>query len=493
MKNALERGLKRSSEGCPEKIDCAETSFNVNFNFRYNSHGSTLCSFLLPTFHPDKALLEVNIRMSFSSPTLSLCHPDIHVPVTRRSLKNSVTFPLSSEHIHIVLNDASRALLNTIVPNPSSLEHFIFLPQTVDNMEKQRRALQFFIQQSRSNQMSFHFMSDLEHHLTNLTNLRLENLVYGGGRIDIVDEIILPNIHRLLYLDCLLSCEAHSRLRMSLPNAPLHALEDVNVTFITIGDQHSFTSIVHARYSFGHVDPPQRLPPLRLDTMSHLEPMTKIDMGSICISADAFISIMRQSRTTLTEASFFVTFAPISTLLQQQHMDPVIMRVLTDLCLRLVDTSHSPNFIHLIHLPAIISLWVDWADRNHPFKWDPALYTQWLSHSSTTLKKLVLVDLPDHNRISCRSNRPRSDYSKLEELMRSVPNIKSLSLPPGIHVALPILIDMANGGLLRHLNSFSLAVDGKTNNVVNMLRARNKAGPSSLCIPIAHSILQRHM
>ncbi|KAF8891493.1 hypothetical protein CPB84DRAFT_1848977 [Gymnopilus junonius] len=407
-----------------------------------------------------------------------LQQPDIIIPVTRRSLENSITFPLSAEHIRIVLNNTSRDLLNAVILNPSSLEHFIFLPGAVDNMEHQLEAFRFIIRWSVVDKFSFHFVSALDHHGINLANVRIENLLFGGGGIDILDEIILPNVHRLLYVDCILSLEAHSRFRSYLPDASLQVVEDINVTFVSIGTQPASTLIIHTRYSFGHVDPPPCLPPL--DTMSHLRVMKKIDMGSLSMSPDVFMAMARLSCDTLMDAFFYVTFVPESTL----QTEPIIMRKLTKLRIRLIDTSNNSNFVNLIHLPAIRSLWVEWGDNNFPFKWDLALYTRWLSYSSNTLTQLLLTDFPLSNRIQCGPNQPQSDNSKLEALFRMLPNLKSLSLPPGIHVVFPILVQLATGSLLPCLNSLSISTNGGSDDIFNMVHLRNEAGLSSGYSPI---------
>ncbi|KAF8888471.1 hypothetical protein CPB84DRAFT_1466722 [Gymnopilus junonius] len=183
---------------------------------------------------------------------------------------------------------------------------------------------------------------------------------------------------------------------------------------------------------------------------------------------------------TLTDAFFYVTFVPESIL----QTEPIIMRKLTNLRIRLIDTSSNSNFVDLIHLPAIKSLWVEWGDNNFPFKWDPALYTRWLSYSSNTLIQLLLTDFPLSNRIQCGPNQPQFDYSKLEALLRALPNLKSLSLPPGIQVAFPILVQLVTGGLLPRLNSLSIAMNGSSDDVFHMVHLRNKAGPSSRYSPI---------
>ncbi|KAF8901386.1 hypothetical protein CPB84DRAFT_1777732 [Gymnopilus junonius] len=161
------------------------------------------------------------------------------------------------------------------------------------------------------------------------------------------------------------------------------------------------------------------------------------------------------------------------------------MRSLTSLHLRLINTKHFPTFLLPIHLPALTSLWVEWADQQHPFEWDAALpsYTHWLSispSSSNTLEQLLFMDLSisptlcAHIHSGSSSNLLLPDYTQLETLLRAVPKLKSLFLPPGIRVPLPILAQMANGDLLSRLESLSLAMLRDPDIVFNMVRSRNR-------------------
>ncbi|KAF8879761.1 hypothetical protein CPB84DRAFT_1793052, partial [Gymnopilus junonius] len=313
----------------------------------------------------------------------------------------------------------------------------------------------------------------------------MEDLIYGRGMIDIVNEIILPNIDRLHYLDCLLPATTHSQLLENLPEPSLLALADLNITFVRVNGSNAMNTF----------------PPL--SAILPLQPVMNIDLGAVSISLDQFMTMIHQSRDTLVRGFFCITGSahqpeqhpspyhvqhpppPPSQQRQQQiQIQPIQMRLLASLHLRLINTNHFPTFLLPIHLPVLTSLWVEWSDQQHPFEWDAALpsYTHWVSITplSNTLEQLLLMDLSISPALCARvhggssSSLPLPDYTQLESLLRAVPKLKSLCLPPGIRVPLPILTQIANGDLLPRLDSFSLAMLRGPDIIFNMVRSRNR-------------------
>ncbi|KAF8879539.1 hypothetical protein CPB84DRAFT_1852084 [Gymnopilus junonius] len=146
----------------------------------------------------------------------------------------------------------------------------------------------------KSDHFSLCFNSTIHQHLDNLTDHRLHDFLYGAGSIDILTDIILPNVHRLRHLDCVLSNEDHSRFLLDLPEAVRQSLEDVDITFVNIWGRPTSTFVVHSRYTFAHrpSDSHQRPPNATCQIKLGLAPlhlnlpwtlMKKIDMGTTII------------------------------------------------------------------------------------------------------------------------------------------------------------------------------------------------------------------
>ncbi|KAF8901387.1 hypothetical protein CPB84DRAFT_971034 [Gymnopilus junonius] len=210
---------------------------------------------------------------------MHLLHPfDTLNPMSCESRENqhSITFPLSTDILrtHLSGNPPGNCV--------SEISSFTFLPQAVDNLDEQASVLRSLLQRSSCIQLSFRFVFNVDQSLGNITNFRVEDLTYGGGMIDIVNEIILPNIDRLHYLDCLLSPTVYSQLLECLPDSSLLALADVNITFVHLNGQPSSTFGVHSRFTFtrGRSGSNVMNPFPPLTTVLPLQPMTNIELGA---------------------------------------------------------------------------------------------------------------------------------------------------------------------------------------------------------------------
>ncbi|KAF8880108.1 hypothetical protein CPB84DRAFT_283255 [Gymnopilus junonius] len=455
-------------------------------------------AYFLSYFSPARIFPQVHIvstRMSIPSLFHPLGHPNVNVTdmsPTFLDIPDSVTFPLSQNNVQTVLDHPSGDLPDALFSDRSC---FNFLPGPVTDPDQQLAAFETLIRRNESDQLSLRFNSTIHQHMDNLTNHRLHDFLYGAGSIDILNDIILPNVRRLRHLDCVLSNEDHSRLLLHLPETVRQSLEDVDITFVNIWGRPTSTFAVHSRYTFvlRPVDSHQRshsatcqikfgLPPLCLHLPWSL--MKRIDMGTTIILPDTFLEIMTQASESLTEGSFYVVFPTgSSTLFQHQPPAPINMCSLTKLRLRLVDTNNHPSFLLFFRLPVITALGVEWADRIFPFEWDETFYKQWLSDSSDTLQRLILTDLPIYTTlIHSRPDRLHHDRNKLEDLLSALPNLKSLNLPPGIQIPNPTRANIANGLLLPHLTFLGLATEDDQEEIFNMLHFRNNI--SSGCTPI---------
>lgn len=433
---------------------------------------------------------------SFDNQTHPIFRYDFLPRILGFFLDSPICLPLSANDPHLALTHVSQEWRTIALTKPSFWRNFVFLTRSFNNPDRQLSAFRSLVRRSGSTRLSFHFRTNIDQHMGNITNLRVEDLVFGAGRIRILDKIILPYLPRLRYLDCLVSREENSLLLVRMPEA---ALENIDITYVNACHLPPSMFVVHGRYTFRHSESSRASHQVvtKCHVANGFQPrglklpwdlMTKMDMGTTILSPNKILRILRLSSSTLTDGFFYIAFDVRSIDLRHQDTQPVEMTSLKKLRLRLVDTNYYPNFMLLFRIPALRDLWVEWADRHLPFEWDMSFYASWLSSTSNSLERLLMTDLPFYPApgtfFHSRSLRPQTSYSRLESLLKVIPNIKSLCLPTSIDISSSVLANIATGNLLRHLDYLELATNVDPDVIFDTLSFRNLHAPSFGLSPI---------
>ncbi|PPQ69334.1 hypothetical protein CVT26_002567 [Gymnopilus dilepis] len=195
---------------------------------------------------------------------------------------------------------------------------------------------------------------------------------------------------------------------------------------------------------------------------------------------------MNVTSTSLTRASFYVVYDIPPKALDQRDIPPIQMVFLTSLSLRLVNTSLNSAYTLPIEMGALKDFTVEWADSYTPFEWDIKMYIKLLGSASSSLRSFRLSDLPSYPAPGKWRHRNVHMVSSddLDELLRTVPNLETFSLPTSISVPKSILTRISNGTLLPCLNDFGLATKEHTESILSHVRFRNQDYTTAVVSPI---------
>ncbi|PPQ70208.1 hypothetical protein CVT26_014465 [Gymnopilus dilepis] len=398
-------------------------------------------------------------------------------------ISSPLVLPLERTSPHLALLLVSKDARKFVLQTPSFWDTIIFSPGVVKDPNHQLSVLDRVVILAGSNPLSFIFRLSL--HLPNVSNISASDLVYGAGALSILEKIIMPHLHRIRYLDCVLSLDNYSRIHEYMNLFFIRSLKSIDVTYINRCNSRNTHFGVRAQFTFQNLGHIHKIScrvsngiGLRYMPSSLFRSMTKIDMGNTIILPSLFLQVMLISRSCLVDGFFYVVFDlwPIDPLPMLAY--PITMRSLKKLRLRFFNSTNGyPEFLFLLHLPILEDFYLEWADRRVPYSWDLVLYSKWLSTVSTSLKRLILADLPFQpvveTSIHHKSSRLSITYDQIEVMLRAIPNVKAITFPRSIHIPLPILTDLASGELLPHLDFLELSTDRNPSMVFFAIQVRN--------------------
>ncbi|KAF8968626.1 hypothetical protein BDZ97DRAFT_1969808 [Flammula alnicola] len=262
---------------------------------------------------------------------------------------------------------------------------------------------------------------------------------------------------------------AHSFLK--IPLGTLGVLESVEITFLndfvyrltpfTKKENSSFTvfqSLPNLRRATFHIF--NGIHPL--DLQLPWNNLATLNLGSTAMSPDVFMTIIHFSTHSLTEGFFQIDFTTYICLDHPlvQEIPHAEARQLQRLRLRLIDPSNDHRIFSLLQLPSIRELRVELHDPSRG--WEMSIFTSMLEKSATTLQVLIFSDLPPPtvpDGAPPAPRRPQRDmsYTELEELFKTVPNLRALHLPLGLFIHAPTMEMIACGQLLPLLATLKLS------------------------------------
>ncbi|CAA7261298.1 unnamed protein product [Cyclocybe aegerita] len=365
-----------------------------------------------------------------------------------------------------------RDVLNS---TPSLWQSITFAPTSPQHGEESRALAHAWLQRSR-NSLALDFCSRLPPQLPT----RVEDLLFGGGAIRIVEEIIRPFAWRIVSLTCILSgCKDDIRAFLTLPPSTFPNLESVNIVFLNdVQNPRSEFTFEERRAFSVFVDAP-RLMSARLHLLNGIDPldlrlpwgqMKLLDFGNIPMADDVFMSIMQMSARSLRDGTFNVVLEPrfhlpLAATFPQISM-PNVIRFRLILGRHLAD----PDLFRLLEFRATKYLQIEKVGGFRGI--DLETITPLIRPMSSSLEYVTLLDLEDGTNTIAHSH---VYYPEMATIFRAVPGLIYLHLPRGILLDGPLVEDIASGRVLPRLEALDVAVSGLENGyrVIKMADGRN--------------------
>ncbi|CAA7261307.1 unnamed protein product [Cyclocybe aegerita] len=294
----------------------------------------------------------------------------------------------------------------------------------------------------------------------------VEDFLYGGGGISIIDTILQPIRRCLVSLTCLL-CGSDIINFLRLPSDTFPALECVSITFIHTLDtpRSPFTQDLLECLNFTVFESHGALKEAKFDILNGISPLdlklpwaqlTKLDMNRNPISPLLFLRLMRRASSSLVEGSFHVEFPRISQRPFYPRYFDVLMPRLTTLHLKLVNPSLDTSFFFYIRLPRLQALRIEQYDDYAA--WELSMFDPFLMHFRNTLRILELADFSPSatDYAPPVRKRTRALHQELESVFAILWRLEDLRLPSSIQVHAMTIEKLADGRLLPSLTELEL-------------------------------------
>ncbi|KAJ3511011.1 hypothetical protein NLJ89_g4343 [Agrocybe chaxingu] len=341
---------------------------------------------------------------------------------------------------------------------PSLWQSISFAPTSSQSADEGRALAHAWLQRSH-NTLSLDFCSRLPRQLPG----RVEDLLFGGGAISIVEEIIRPRY----------SCLPHPSA-IHLSEFSRASTSSSSTTFTNPRSEFTFDE----RRSFSCLDAPH-LTSAKLHLLNGVHPldlrlpwsqMKLLDFGSIPMADDVFMNIMQMSAGSLCDGSFNVVFEPqshppLATTFPQIPVSNVIK-------FRLILGRHlaDQDLFRLPEFRAVKYLQIEKAGGFTDV--DLETITPLLRPMSSSLEYFTLLN-PDEG----TNTIPRSHvyHPEIATILRAVPSLIYLHLPRGVFLDGAVIEDIASGSVLSNIEALDVSVSSLENGyrIIEMVVARN--------------------
>ncbi|PPQ96548.1 hypothetical protein CVT26_006336 [Gymnopilus dilepis] len=423
--------------------------------------------------------------------TRALAAREILRAIVSRALEERISFPFRQD-IRQQLMLVSRKW-NAIVLSKEFWSSYEFVAVPFTDGNHQLDVLRRFIARSGSELLTFRFLPDFNRLQADPNN---PSMYFGAGTIDILRDIILPYAARIRSLQCLLPTSQVVRIMRGIPEGALRSLEVADFACIhNFFHPRSLVSAQHVSRGLGVFKSLPRLKSIRLYINSSirildlwllsLPRLTKLDVGNFVLAPDIFMGIMAGLKEDLRVGLFTVQLDMQSCYLEHL-VGKVTMSSLEILLIRYIDLFHWPTFPMLLLLPVAQEVRIERADRIANVDWNVSMYTTIFLASSNTLRELVLSTYPfrlSASPVHDRSKRRRTSYTELENLLRVLPNLVRIALPPEIYIHVETSFKLARRQLLPKCQDFQIATDVDPGIILAMVGSRNMSAdptPSNL-------------
>ncbi|KAF8876975.1 hypothetical protein CPB84DRAFT_379290 [Gymnopilus junonius] len=416
----------------------------------------------------------------------ALREPGILVTIFLIVCWDPITIPILPINPHIRLLHVCNTWRTVMLSLPGLWDTYIFSVGFFRRPRLQIDIFNYFVTWSGFNALTLIFLDkvDVRDHGS------LEDNLFGGGRISIVDDIISPYANRIKFIRCLLNGNENRKFLLGIQQGAFSSLEGIDITFINIITRpySAFTS-----QDISHFRTFASLPRLRNATcriFSGINPielnlpystLTALDLDASPISPKVFNRIMYLTRDSLIDGHFYLDFRTdlidsLSIRAHNLYTSPIVMSSLSTFNIFLINSSVDPDFILNFRFPLIQDLCVERAEKVLPFKWDLRQYSALLSSSAGLLKKLRLASfalkhspsLHGHG-LFCLST-PSDD---VEALFRIIPRLTNLQLSTGSGIHAVTFGKIGRGEMLPQLTTIDLTADIDPIPFFKMIKTRN--------------------
>ncbi|KAF8890547.1 hypothetical protein CPB84DRAFT_1826399 [Gymnopilus junonius] len=441
-----------------------------------------------------------SMHLNQQSPSHRLLRqPDVLMPIFRLLVEDNLMLPPPPLHPQLVLSRVSRIWRGVMITSPAFWNTFTFKATSFRDPGERINVVKSFIQRSRTGPLSLSFETNLLPGQA-VAGAVLKDLLFGAGNISIVDELIIPNVERIIGLKCLLYGTEISKFLLGIPRGAFRSLINLDLTFLNtyIDDRSNY--IAPKCYDFHPFENTPHLDRITCNIIDcHINPLdlrfllsqlTTLHFQAVIMPPEAFLRMMRAGSLSLVEASFSVELDSRWLVRHpQQFVAPIIMTSLKELDLHLIDPSWDPLFLLILDLPVLEKLCIGEVDNNFPFLRHLQLYAAVALRSAMTLKTLRLTDLEinpttklpvnaDPGTYLHRSERPKStSHYDLEQFLQPFPMIQDLALPLSLYIHHTTLEKIAMGSLLPLLEKLELGsyADASTILILSTVGRRNAA------------------
>lgn len=199
-----------------------------------------------------------------------------------------------------------------------------------------------------------------------------------------------------------------------------------------------------------------------------LRNLASLDLAQNSITAQAFLDMMPYVSDNLRTGHFHVECRSLLTLSSVRSRNPIIMKRLLALRLRISHPNVNKRWFSAIKYPQLIDLSIEMNGMR--WKWDVKQIAAMLYSSGNSLLHLRLYDITPPENLPMR-RYSNTSYHEIDGLLDIVPNLRTLVLPLRVDVHASTIEKLASGRFLKQLSHLELAsVNGL--HILSMIRRR---------------------
>ncbi|PPQ95929.1 hypothetical protein CVT26_016151 [Gymnopilus dilepis] len=430
---------------------------------------------------------------------------DILTEVFDRVLDPEIHLPPPARHSHFVISQVNNQWRGIVLSTPRYWTSYSFTAAQFQDVSERMDIVIALLKRSRTQLLSFSFLPRFgQLSGPSLSQAPLRNLLFGAGRIDFFECLVLPYADRISSLKYIFI--GHGRSNRTTSGLPLNAfrvLKKLDVIYVqTVHNGPTEFSQITDDHFFAFKQA-EALRELTCEVVGQpssfvllhfpLRHLSKLFIEGIVLSFPYLVQVMQLCSSTLMEGSFTVELHE-NAQAAIQRLQRISMACLDTLCIQVLDASNDPLFADsLPQFPILADLTIKEADRSEPFCWNLEQYFGLVSNCASSLHTFRLADLQIDPATGTPVNGYEGDFlhrldpvrsfaDELEALFRIIPNVVNLSLPLSIDIPPRLLDKIANGTFLPLLGTLEIGTKSSPAPIFNMVSRRNGLASLSTAI-----------
>ncbi|PPQ69991.1 hypothetical protein CVT26_013278 [Gymnopilus dilepis] len=433
--------------------------------------------------------------------------PEILLHIFSFILTSTIVIPPEPDDPRLILISVCGQWRDLILSSPSLWSAYRFTARSFRCRDALLRLFHTWAARSGSVGLSFSFNTD--YYVQALDNRndepfgRVPTWALGVRPIDFIH----PYANRLKYLHVILSVRLNTPQLLDILHLHFPKLSTFSLTLAN--DSHASTSSFTLRASR-----PSSLLPVIMNNIFRMTNgvhpilcnfawafVTQAHFGNITIDPYRFLDFMYEARHCLREAHFTIGFhldyTPPRNGVDFRLGAPIVMPSLRQLNIFLIHQTLWTNFISRIRLPIVEHLQVERFEGTHPFNWEVPSYIELLSNSRGGLQSLHFYPRPvrgeEFSLVHDMSFIWRASSDEIRQLLVTVPNLHTLTLPTGVQLHPQLLEDIAQEILLPELSGLQLATDTDGHLLFDMLQRRPSIQSIEFVLPTTDALAVSHL